>query len=80
MVNSVRAVIDRKTAVCSCPFCIYRTFGQKVQKQKGEKDGKEKSKNNALCGGSDDSCRERNRLCMESREEEENGGGQNGCV
>ena len=39
MGNSVRAVIDRKTAVCSCPFCVYITSGQKVQKSKGEKRG-----------------------------------------
>ncbi len=69
-----------ETAVCSCPFCVNKTFGQKVQKRKGEKDGKEKNKNNAFCGGNDDSSGEWNLLCMESREEEENGGGQNGCA
>ena len=56
-----------ETAVCSCPFCVYKTFGQKVQKRKGEKDGKEKNKNNAFCGGNDDSSGEWNLLCMESR-------------
>ena len=34
----------------------------------------------ALCGGSDDSGGERNLLCLESREKEENGGGQSGCA
>lgn len=36
MVNSVRAVIDRKQRFVAALFCVYRTFGLFVQKWKGE--------------------------------------------